>query len=98
MAKFSVLTVFVVSLCSVQMCAAETNIDGARSRVTVRVFKSGLFSAFGHDHEIAAPISGGSLDTESRVVKLWIKTAKIIVLDPGTSASDRAEITVHHAQ
>ena len=31
-------------------------IDTQKSVMTVRVFKSGLFSAFGHDHEISAPI------------------------------------------
>jgi|SRR5262249_26338345 len=37
---------------------AQITIDSERSTMTVHVFKSGLFSAFGHEHEISAPVRG----------------------------------------
>ena len=36
-------------------------IDTAHSTITVRVYKSGFLSAFGHDHEIQAPIESGEV-------------------------------------
>ena len=41
--------------------------DVTRSTLTVRVFKAGLFSAFGHNHEIRAPISRGSYDESANL-------------------------------
>ena len=38
-------------------------IDAARSTVTLRVYKTGLFSALAHNHIIKAPIAAGSIRT-----------------------------------
>jgi len=40
--------------------AQSSPMDTGHSTLKVRVFKSGLFSAFAHDHEIEAPITQGS--------------------------------------
>jgi polyisoprenoid-binding protein YceI len=75
------------------LTAAQTvEIDPAASRVTVRVYKSGFFSAFAHDHTIAAPLASGRLDPAQRSVELRFKTQEMKVLDPGVSDSERAEI------
>ncbi len=37
-------------------------IDTEKSSLTVRVYKSGLFSAFAHDHEIRASVQSGNFD------------------------------------
>lgn len=68
------------------------SIDTAHSVITVRVFKAGLFSAFGHNHEIAAPIAKGSVDTQQQRVSLHVDARKLRVLDPEVAASTRAEI------
>jgi hypothetical protein len=34
-------------------------VDGLHSTMTVHVYKSGFLSAFGHNHEIQAPIQSG---------------------------------------
>ena len=48
--------------------AAETHqIDTERSKLTVHVYKSGLFSAFADNHIIQAPIASGSLSDKERV-------------------------------
>ncbi len=71
--------------------AQERAIDTAKSALTVRVYKAGLFSALGHDHEIFAPVAG-SVDGAARLVELRARTNAIQVRDPGASEKDRAEI------
>ena len=67
-------------------------IDTAKSVMTVRVYKAGVFSALGHNHEISAPISSGRVDVTARQVELRAKTSTLKVLDPGVSEKDRGEI------
>jgi polyisoprenoid-binding protein YceI len=67
-------------------------IDTAKSVLTVRVYKAGLFSALGHNHEISAPVSGGSVDVTARQVQLSAQSHTLKVLDPGISEKDRSEI------
>ena len=67
-------------------------IDTAKSVMTVRVYKAGLFSALGHNHEISAPISGGTVDVTARQVELRAQSRALKVVDPGVSEKDRGEI------
>ena len=53
--------------------AASQPIDTERSTLTVRVYKSGVFSAFAHDHEIRAPIEEGEADFGAKTVRLRVK-------------------------
>jgi hypothetical protein len=41
-----------------------TEIDSQKSVMTVRGFKSGMFSAFGHERQISAPIQQGRFSVE----------------------------------
>lgn len=73
--------------------AQRQAIDVSRSSVKIRVFKSGMFSAFAHDHEIEAPIDAGEIDSsDSPSVQLRMDARKVRVLDPEISASNRADI------
>jgi polyisoprenoid-binding protein YceI len=72
--------------------AQPRQIDAAKSVLTVHVYKSGLLSAFGHDHAISAPVSGGAVDVQGRSVELRVDAAALRVQDPGVSDKDRAEI------
>jgi polyisoprenoid-binding protein YceI len=73
--------------------AQHKAIDVTRSSLTIRVFKSGAFSAFAHDHEIKAPISEGEIDASANPsVQLRLDSRKMRVLDPEISADKRAEI------
>ena len=75
------------------LAVAETaDVDAARSSITVKVEKSGLFSAFAHNHTIQAPIASGKLDAEKRTATLTFNTKEMKVLDPGVKESERAEI------
>jgi polyisoprenoid-binding protein YceI len=69
-----------------------SDLDATASKVAVRVYKSGLFSAFAHDHTIAAPIASGHLDLEKRSVELKFHTQEMRVVDAGVKDSERAEI------
>ena len=80
----------------VQIAAAAPQnrmIDAARSKITVHVYKSGLFSPLAHDHEIEAPIESGEVnDSGNASVELRVNASKLRVLDPGVSENDRAKI------
>jgi YceI-like domain len=68
-------------------------IDVNKSSLKIRVFKSGAFSAFAHDHEIQAPIEEGKIDSSaSPSVQLRVDSRKMRVLDPEISVDKRAEI------
>jgi polyisoprenoid-binding protein YceI len=86
---------FLVNLCSLAPSARAQQhaIDVQKSKLTVRVYKSGLFSAFAHDHEIAAPILGGSAEISDHAsVRLEVDARALQVVDPDTSEKDRSEI------
>ena len=72
--------------------AHATDIDLAASTITVKVEKTGLFSAFAHDHTIAAPLASGHLDVQKRTVELKFRSQEMKVLDPGIKDSERADI------
>ena len=73
--------------------ASGAEIDGARSRITVRVYKTGLFSVLAHNHEISAPIESGEVEQSgSPSVELRVDAHKLRVLDPDASDDTRAQI------
>ena len=67
-------------------------IDTGKSAMTVRVYKAGVLSALGHNHEIAAPMAGGTVDTTARQVEFHARARALQVHDPGVSDKDRAQI------
>jgi polyisoprenoid-binding protein YceI len=71
---------------------APREIDSQKSVMTVRVFKSGLFSAFGHEHEISVPIENGTLNESAPSVELAVDARKMRVMDKDVSEKDRTEI------
>jgi polyisoprenoid-binding protein YceI len=92
----TVLAVVIGLLYPLQLAAASSNsrqIDGLHSTITVRVYKSGFLSAFGHNHEIQAPIQSGEVkETDSPSVELRVDARKLQVLDPEVSETTRAQI------
>jgi polyisoprenoid-binding protein YceI len=68
-------------------------VDRAHSKITVRVFKSGFFSALAHNHEIEAPLESGEVnESGSLSAELRIDARKLRVLDPEASMDTRANI------
>src|SRR5258708_23565049 len=86
----------VVGVClgSINLCAQTKAIDVNKSSLKIRVFKSGAFSAFAHDHEIEAPLEEGKIEEGSTHARVQLRadSRKIRVLDPEISADKRAEI------
>ncbi len=60
--------------------------------MTVRVFKAGFFSAFGHNHQIRAPLEQGQFRQDNPSVELVVDARKLRVADKDVSDKDRAEI------
>jgi polyisoprenoid-binding protein YceI len=57
----------------------------------VHVGKGGMFSAFGHEHEIAAPVLAGSVRGQE-AVEFMVDARQMKVADADLSDKDRAEI------
>ncbi len=85
---------FLLAAASTAAAPTTRQMDVARSFLTVRVFKAGLFSAFGHNHEIRAPIASGTFDesADTPSVELQVNARQLQAMDPDLSAKDRAEV------
>jgi polyisoprenoid-binding protein YceI len=73
----------------------KQEIDVQESTLTVRVGKSGLFSPFGHTHEISAPISEGLVSTTapaSVTIRVDSRNMRVMDEDEDVDASVREEI------
>ena len=66
--------------------------DLAHSKMTVYVYKQGLFSFAADNHEIDAPIASGSYDSATDMVELSVDATKMKVLDPSMSSGHRDDI------
>jgi polyisoprenoid-binding protein YceI len=69
--------------------AAQT---APRSTITIHVHKSGLFSGFGHNHEITAPVSRAAIDPRAMTAVITVSTKDMKVVDTDVSDKDRVEI------
>ena len=72
--------------------SAQKAIDTQRSVVTVRVYKAGAFSAFGHEHAVRAPIQHGTFDEDKGTVDFVVDARTLRVLDSDVSQKDRTDI------
>ena len=94
------LTRLALGFLAIVVCLGPNNlraqtqaIDVNKSSLKIRVFKSGAFSAFAHDHEIQAPIDEGKIDSSATPsVQLRVDSRKMRVLDPDISVDKRTEI------
>ena len=81
------------ALAFVTIASAQNHaIDTQKSVMMVRVYKSGIFSAFAHDHDIGAPIKRGSADIAAKRVDLHVDSAALVVRDEKGSEKDHSEI------
>jgi hypothetical protein len=72
--------------------SSQKAIDTQRSVLTVHVGKSGVFSGFGHEHIIRAPIQDGTFDEDKGNVDFVVGARTLRVIDFDVSDKDRAEI------
>jgi len=83
---------FLILFLSSPALAAPASVDTQKSTLTVRVYKSGFFSAFAHDHEISAPMDNGSFVEENPSIQISINAAKLKVMDKESSDSEKQKI------
>jgi len=88
---------WVLAIVGAMLCAAQGGeqaraIDTHNSKVIVHVSKSGLFSGFGDNHEVEAPITEGFIDEGTRRVKFEVESRRMKVLDPQLSADKRQQV------
>jgi polyisoprenoid-binding protein YceI len=68
-------------------------IDVRNSKLTVFVYKAGLFSAFADNHVISAPIASGTITTTPAPgIELVINTSALVPLDPDLDQAKRDEV------
>jgi polyisoprenoid-binding protein YceI len=90
----SILVVAAMSLmCVFQVSAQQHKIDTQKSTLTIRVGKTGAFSAVGHEHEIHAPIHSGTAETGAHpAVEIHVNAPELRVIDKDASEKERAEV------
>lgn len=84
---------FLISILPLLACAAlAAQSSGSRSVITVHVGKTGMFSGFGHEHTVIAPISSGRVDSRALTVQITVLAKQMKVTDSEVSAKDQAEV------
>jgi YceI-like protein len=93
LSRFVMAAVALVAIGSVSLRSEARPIDVEQSKVTVLVYKSGLFSALADDHIITAPIARGSISEDPPLsVEVLIRAAELRVLDPKLSPDRRTDV------
>lgn len=94
-----VLFAFTFAWASVLPASAQTayTFDGSTSSLQISVDKQGLFSAFGHNHLVAAKEFSGSAQFDpgkigSSSVSLRVAANSLTVIDPDSSANERGQV------
>ena len=89
---FFISAVSAVLSAQVTRSAGSASIDVEHCTMTVHVYRSGLFSFAGDNHEIQAPIASGAVNEAARTVELKIDVRRMRVLDPNLSADKRSQV------
>ena len=89
---FPIFVLTAVVLGGVSSWGQVQSIDRTSSKLTVRAFKSGLFSGFADNHEIAAPIAEGTIDEARPQVKFTVDAQRMRVLDPRLASDKRQQV------
>jgi polyisoprenoid-binding protein YceI len=80
-------------LCALGASAQQHNVDAQKASLTIQVGKTGVFSGFGHEHEVRAPIHSGTADTGSHpAVEIHVDARQLRVIDKDASEKERAEV------
>lgn len=80
-------------MCVLGVSAQQHRIDTQKSTLTIHVGKTGAFSGLGHEHEVRAPIHGGTADTGTYpAVEIHVDARALRVIDKDGSEKDRTEV------
>src|SRR5579871_4933815 len=93
----NVLVLSTALLAVLPLFGQDRPIDTQRSKITIRVGKSGLLSAAAHNHTINAPIASGTMrESAPPHIEFTVETARMTVEpDPKIDAKDQATIQMH---
>jgi polyisoprenoid-binding protein YceI len=86
------LAVFAVTAAARAQGTHAIAIDPQHSRMTVYVYKQGIFAFAADNHVVNAPIVSGSYDDTAKSVTISVDATKMMVLDPSMPASRRASV------
>jgi polyisoprenoid-binding protein YceI len=96
MKRSTVFIIFALLLCMMRPAFGGSEgraIDSNHSTFTIYVYKTGILSGLGHNHEVEAPIESGEVrGSEDSSVELRIKSGELRVLDNEVSGDTRAKI------
>jgi len=91
--KRPILLALATLLCTLAVPAQQRNIDTGKSTLTIHVGKTGIFSGLGHEHEVRAPIHGGTAELGTHpAVEIHIDARALQVIDKDASDRERAEV------
>ena len=80
-------------VCALGVSGQQHKIDTQKSTLTIHVGKTGVFSGLGHEHEVRAPIHGGTADTGSHpAVEIRVDARALRVIDKDESEKDRTDV------
>jgi polyisoprenoid-binding protein YceI len=85
----------VIFLCAAALSAALSTSAAQtdhHSIITIKVFKSGIFSGFAHNHIVVAPIAKAEINAEKLTAEITVSAKEMKVTDPEVSEKDRTEI------
>lgn len=91
MSRSRLYLIFLAALTAL-ILASSAGAQTPHSTITIHVGKSGVFSGFGHNHVVVAPIAHGSVDAKRLAVEIVVQTAHMKVTDPDGPEKDRAEV------
>lgn len=86
------LTLAVVVAAAAAPQAEPPPVDLQHSKITVYVYKQGLFSFLADNHTIDAPIARGSYDARRMTVQLTVDVSKMRVMDPQLNPARRSTV------
>ena len=81
-----------VVLAAVPVFPQARPLDTARSSITIRVGRTGVFSFAGDNHLVRAPLASGSVNEAGKHIEFKVQSKSLRVEDPGTAADKKAQI------
>ena len=81
-----------VVLAAVPVFPQARPLDTARSSITIRVGRTGMFSFAGDNHLVRAPLASGSVNEAGKHIEFKVQSKSLRVEDPGTAADKKAQI------
>src|SRR5438067_10984400 len=81
-----------VVLAAVPVFPQARPLDTARSSITIRVGRTGVFSFAGDNHLVRAPLASGSVNEAGKHIEFKVQSKSLRVEDPGTAAEKKAQI------